>query len=145
VILIYTSYLARIIQVIYDSRIKNDGHAKSAARIRCKIEMMSSIELPTLGFIPIVACTTRRHITTSQLRRITDIPAKHRLQSSADDYLGCGTVALNHHWRSRFATAALQIWNGLPASVKAALSLMAFRRQLTAHLFKQSFTSLSHN
>jgi hypothetical protein len=45
-----------------------------------------------------------------------------------------------------FATAALRIWNCMSAiSVKAAQSLMAFRRQLTAQLFRQSLPQVSHN
>jgi hypothetical protein len=71
-----------------------------------------------------------------------------RHSTSIHNYAGLRTFQRgvdSHRWMSDrrplanigdrvFATAAPHIWNCLPASVKAAQSLMAFRHQLKVHL-----------
>jgi hypothetical protein len=83
---------------------------------------------------------TVSHYLTSQLRQIADIHAQRRFRSSAGESLDVRPSRLTTIGNRVFATAAPQIWNCLPASVKAAPSLTAFCSQLRAHLIRKSFT-----
>jgi hypothetical protein len=117
------------------SAILTDLHwLKAPERIRFKL--VSS---------PIVACTARcstiPHFTT--VCRIADIQARRLLRSSAAIWplaVCRDHRAYNHHRRSCLCDVQLLHKSGtvsMPASVKAAPSLTAFRRQLKANLFRQ--------
>ena len=71
-------------------------------------------------------------------RRSADMDGRRRLRSPDTNMLVIASTRRSLGDRS-FLVAASTAWNGLPASVRAATSLVSFRKELKTVLFRRSF------
>jgi len=78
-------------------------------------------------------------VFTEQLRRSADIDGRRRLRSPDTNMLVIASTRRSTLGDRSFPVAASRAWNGLPASVRAATSLVSFRRELKTVLFRRSF------
>ena len=81
---------------------------------------------------------------SDQLQYVADLPTRRRgrlrsLTSSLLDVRPSRCVTVGDR---SFATAGPRLWNSLPADVRSASSLTAFRQKLKTHLFPQSYPDI---
>jgi len=81
---------------------------------------------------------------SDQLQYVADLPARRRgrLRASTSNLLDVRPSRYVTVGDRSFATAGPRLWNSLPADVRSALSLTAFRRKLKTHLFRQSYPDI---
>jgi hypothetical protein len=110
---------------VHVSAILADSHwLKTRERVKFKLAVITyrclhGTPLPTFTIMPHLADIYARRLPDHQATRWT------ARQTTVGDRVS--------------ATAAPHVWNCLPASVKAAQSLTAFRHQLKAHFFRKFF------
>ena len=68
-----------------------------------------------------------------------DIDGRRRLRSPDTNMLVIASTRRSTLGDRSFPVAASRAWNGLPASVRAATSLVSFRKELKTVLFRRSF------
>ena len=67
---------------------------------------------------------------SAHIRRVADIPSRHRLRSSVSGALDIRPTRLKTVGDCAFPVAASIFWNELPGEFTVAESLTTFRRQL---------------
>ena len=73
---------------------------------------------------------------------ITPYTPARSLRSADSNLITTNRYRLEGCGRRRFSVAGPFLWNQLPASVKSADSIGAFKTALKSHLFREAFTSL---
>ena len=73
------------------------------------------------------------------LQLTADAPARRRLRSTDTMTLQVPSTRRSTIGDRAFPVAATRAWNSLPPATRAANSLLQFRRETKAQLFRQSF------
>jgi len=74
----------------------------------------------------------------SDLRRVADLPSRHRLRSATSNQLDVRPSRLVTVGDRSFGSVGPKLWNSLPDDITSASSLSVFRKKLKTHLFQQS-------
>ena len=78
----------------------------------------------------------------SELTLVADVTTRSRLRSSSTDQLIVPSHRLPTVRARAFLVAGAYIWNGLPADVTSAPSLLVFRQRLKTVLFSRSYPNI---
>jgi len=82
------------------------------------------------------------HYLAADLRRLSDMPSRRRLQSSLTHQLDVRQSQRATVGDRTFAVAGARLWNSLPPDIVACDTLPRFRRELKIFLFRQSYPSI---
>ena len=99
--------------------------------------MCSPQDLPFLN----PACSLRS-IGSRAVEILFRITPARSLRSADSNLITTNIYRLERCGRRRFSVAGPFLWNKLPASVKSANSLGAFKSALKTHLFREAFMTL---
>jgi len=103
---------------------------RAAKRIKFKMATLTSRCLH---------CAAPPRYLFAQQTRVTDMPSRRRLRSSATDALLVRPTRLVTVGDRAFPVAAVELWNELPSDFIASVSPTAFRRQQKTCMFRVSY------
>ena len=94
---------------------------------------------PTASGTSLVACSRAPAYLAYSLQLTADAPARRCLRSTDMMMLQVPLMRRSTISDRAFPVAAARAWNSLPPATRAANSLLQFRRETKAQLFRQSF------
>jgi len=89
-----------------------------------------------------IVCTAQHRLTCPTERPTSEIVACHCLRSADTTTLQVPSTRRATPGDRPFPVVTARAWNSLPPETRACFSLMRFRRETKAHLFRQSYSWL---